>query len=111
MGCEPLTPALVVPEESLSRRQAIYKAYKERKSMDTHSSDPEAHEMEESHKTDEPLDLNHYRIVDEVWHYCSVDWGSKCEALLDYQESLAKPGRYMYWLQFSPQHSGQSKRP
>ncbi|KAI9699132.1 MAG: hypothetical protein M1836_003321 [Candelina mexicana] len=23
------------------------------------------------------LDLNHYRIVDEVWHYNSVDWGDK----------------------------------
>lgn len=69
------------------------KAYKERKSMDTHSSDPEAHEMEESRRNDRPLDLNHYRIVDEVWHFCSVDWGSKCEALSGYRESLAKSGQ------------------
>jgi hypothetical protein len=90
MGCEPLTPALVVHEEPLSRRQALVKAYKERKSIDTHSSDPEAHEMEESRRDDSPLDLNHYRIVDEVWHFCSVDWGSKCEALSSYREILAK---------------------
>lgn len=25
-----------------------------------------------------PLDLNHYRMVNEVWHYSSVDWGHKC---------------------------------
>lgn len=23
------------------------------------------------------LDLSHYRMVDEVWHYCSVDWSTK----------------------------------
>jgi hypothetical protein len=26
------------------------------------------------------LDLNHYRLVSEVWHYCSVDPGSKCRS-------------------------------
>lgn len=25
-----------------------------------------------------PLDLSHYRLVEEVWHYCSVDWNNKC---------------------------------
>ncbi|KAI9843348.1 MAG: hypothetical protein M1837_006474 [Sclerophora amabilis] len=24
------------------------------------------------------LDVNHYRLVDEVWHYSSVDWGERC---------------------------------
>ena len=24
------------------------------------------------------LDLSHYRMVDEVWHYCSTDWSSNC---------------------------------
>lgn len=28
---------------------------------------------------DRTLDLNHYRIVDEVWHFSSVDWGSNCK--------------------------------
>ena len=25
------------------------------------------------------LDLNHYRIVNELWNFTSVDWGHKCE--------------------------------
>ena len=25
-----------------------------------------------------PMDINHYRIVDEVWHFASVDWGHRC---------------------------------
>ena len=79
MGCEPLTPALVVQEEHVSRRKAFVQAYKERMSTDKHSLDPEALEMEETRDHDEPLDLNHYRIVDEVWHFCSVDWGSRCK--------------------------------
>ena len=28
------------------------------------------------------LDLNHYRIIDEVWHFCSVDWGHRCKTNL-----------------------------
>ena len=28
------------------------------------------------------LNLNHYRIVDDVSHYCSIDWGSNCDASL-----------------------------
>jgi len=74
------------------------KAYKERKSIDTHSSDPEAHEMEESRRDNSPLDLNHYRIVDEVWHFCSVDWGSKCERFLAIGKSWLSHGRSMYRL-------------
>ncbi|KAI9808671.1 MAG: hypothetical protein M1825_003823 [Sarcosagium campestre] len=34
----------------------------------------------QSESRDQTLDLNHYRLVDDVWHYCSVDWGDKCEA-------------------------------
>ena len=30
----------------------------------------------------EALDLNHYRVVSEVWHYSSIDWGNKCKNLL-----------------------------
>jgi hypothetical protein len=29
-----------------------------------------------SHMT---LDINHYRIVDEVWHFASIDWGHRCK--------------------------------
>ena len=28
---------------------------------------------------DQPLDLNHYRLVNEVWHYSSVDPGKRCK--------------------------------
>ena len=27
------------------------------------------------------LDLNHYRIVNDVWHFFSVDWGHNCKLL------------------------------
>ena len=27
------------------------------------------------------LDINHYQIVDDVWHFSSVDWGRNCEYL------------------------------
>ncbi|KAL6718069.1 hypothetical protein ACLMJK_004154 [Lecanora helva] len=25
------------------------------------------------------LDVSHYKVVNEVWHYCSVDWGERCK--------------------------------
>lgn len=24
------------------------------------------------------IDLNYYRLIDNVWHFSSVDWGAKC---------------------------------
>ena len=91
MGCDPLKPALVVHEEHLNKGQALVRACKERMSIDRHSSDPEALELEEPSDYEKPPNLNHYRIVDEVWHFCSVDWGFKCKAPLNHQEPLAKP--------------------
>lgn len=35
---------------------------------------------QKSVSSDGVLDLNHYQIVDEVWHFASVDWSSNCEA-------------------------------
>ena len=32
------------------------------------------------------LDLNHWRMVDQVWYYCSVDWGDKCKVVSRLQE-------------------------
>lgn len=29
------------------------------------------------------LNLNYYHLVNEVWHFCSVDWGSRCKTLED----------------------------
>ena len=102
MGCEPLTPALVVPEEHVSRRQALVQAYKDRMSMEKHPEDLEASETGDPPDDDKPLDINHYHIVDEVWHYCSVDWGSKCKTRCSTNGSRLSQGRFMYWLQFSP---------
>ena len=51
----------------------------QRKSTDTHSSDLEKDEKGVEVLAKSPmLDLSHYKMVNEVWHYCSVDWGAKC---------------------------------
>lgn len=52
------------------------------KSVESHSGDIESHhEMEKLKSQAGELDLNYYRLVDEVWHFCSVDWGSRCRFL------------------------------
>ena len=45
-----------------------------------HLSDPEKNGPENPSSIDETeyLQLSHYKLIDEVWHYCSVDWGSRC---------------------------------
>lgn len=51
-------------------------------SVDSHSGDIEGHhELTEFESRSGELDLNYYRLVDEVWHFCSVDWGSRCKFL------------------------------
>lgn len=45
------------------------------KSTDSHSSDLEMHNVGASPTSEtQALDLSHYKLVNEVWHYCSVDW-------------------------------------
>ena len=52
----------------------------ERNSVDTHSADLEKDEKELLVLARFPmLDINHYKMVNEVWHYYSVDWGNNCE--------------------------------
>lgn len=42
-------------------------------------SDPEKNSRELQARIKDPLsNLNHYNVVNEVWHYFSVDWGFKC---------------------------------
>ncbi|KAL2043302.1 hypothetical protein N7G274_003608 [Stereocaulon virgatum] len=49
-----------------------------RKSVDARSSDIEMFEDGATSPIQSPLpDLSHYKLVNEVWHYCSVDWGSR----------------------------------
>jgi hypothetical protein len=42
------------------------------------SSDTESHDLAPGSGLDSSLDLNHYRIVNELWHFMSVDWGHRC---------------------------------
>ena len=30
------------------------------------------------------LDISHYKVVNEVWHFCSVDWGKRCKESLTF---------------------------
>lgn len=51
-----------------------------RESIDTRTSDPEKNVgMTLASADEDMLDLSHYRMVNEVWHYCSVDWGARCK--------------------------------
>ncbi len=55
----------------------------ERKSTDTHSADLEKDEKGLPVLARFPmLDLNHYKMVNEVWHYYSVDWGTNCRSFI-----------------------------
>lgn len=54
------------------------KSQLERKSVESQSVDLEKDGMTMSASLHPPLlDLSHYRMVDEVWHFCSVDWNNK----------------------------------
>lgn len=83
MMSEHNTP-LPVPQKPLtSPLRAAYNRmqnqFMDRGSIDTtHSSDPERDEKATYLPVHSQMrDLNHYRVVDQVWHYCSVDWGSR----------------------------------
>lgn len=61
-----------------ARANKAYARYLERPSIDTHSSNQEVEEKAIPRQVRSPmLDLSHYKVVNQVWHYCSVDWGSK----------------------------------
>ena len=80
MCSEHNTPVSVpqkVPASGLRARfDKTYSKYV-RESIDTHSSDPESNEKATLPTSRTPmLDLNHYKVVNQVWHYYSVDWGT-----------------------------------
>lgn len=85
MCTDPLKPALAptAPETPRSRIHEMWHHQKdmEQTSSQSQTSDPESHmEMAEMEPVERPaLDLSHYNIINEVWHYSSVDWGHKCE--------------------------------
>ena len=71
-------PAALAPHHSgvLSRGR---KPHIGRKSVESQSLDLEKEGVAIPTSLRPPmLDLSHYRLVDEVWHYCSVDWSNKC---------------------------------
>lgn len=50
------------------------------------------------------LDINHYRVVNQFWHYCSVDPGSKCrnlQAILWEANHRADKNRFVHRIQLS----------
>ena len=87
MCCDPLKPEPVANasprpgrmKEMLHTRN--WKPYKltELAAQSKPSPDAESHEMQDGSEAPERmLNLNHYRIVNELWHFMSVDWGHKC---------------------------------
>ncbi|KAI9839844.1 MAG: hypothetical protein M1819_000034 [Sarea resinae] len=82
MRSAPLKPIPVHVEEHKSRFHFDYwSQHTVPRSPTSCASDVEGAielvEKESEDSADEPFDLNHYHLVDEVWHYSSVDWGKK----------------------------------
>ncbi|MCJ1399472.1 hypothetical protein MMC11_002674 [Xylographa trunciseda] len=82
MKCKPLTPHLVSTIPYHSRRD-FWHSPKPRPNSEK-VVDEKSIDIERDHERiyipstqSEAIDLNHYTIVNEVWHYASVDWGSK----------------------------------
>ncbi|KAL2059641.1 hypothetical protein ABVK25_000934 [Lepraria finkii] len=63
---------------SLRQRVGMHSHAPEPKSMDARSSDIEMDiNGASSPVSSHILDLSHYKMVNEVWHFFSVDWGTK----------------------------------
>lgn len=80
MTSDPGRPAVVTTSNQQNRKRAMLPWLKDRSSFDSHAEDVEmtpTREQPPSHATS--LDMNHYRMVNEVWYYCSVDWGTRCK--------------------------------
>ena len=45
------------------------------------SDDPEKRAADKTEQESETLDFNHYRFINYVWHFNSVDFGPKCKLL------------------------------
>lgn len=79
-------------------------------SSSSHSSDPEKDGHEHVSISDaSTLNLNHYNIVNEVWHYCSVDWGSKCKIIVCVRKLPLITLRPLRWIQFDNKHDRREK--
>lgn len=88
MISKPSTPHYVINTAHVSRYQKAFQDFQQIYSPVNRTKD-----VEHSIPLDERAkalvekrggpDLSHWRIVDEVWHYSSVDWGKRCEFLLE----------------------------
>ncbi|KAI9820008.1 MAG: hypothetical protein M1827_006579 [Pycnora praestabilis] len=81
MCSDPLTPLPINTVQSRSRLRNSWRA-SSRKSHDTHASEDAEGDIalanqDHDQRKDQVLNMNHYQIVDDVWHYSSVDWGQK----------------------------------
>lgn len=101
MCCQPGSPVRAgvetIQDGMRATKPAMQKA--EIKSVGSHSTDMELQENG-IESDDDPtfVDLNHYNIVNEVWYFCSVDWGSKCKASRTTLEIGIDSGRPLHWL-------------
>ena len=102
MTSDPDKPAVVTTANQQNRKRAMLPWLKDRSSFDSHAEDVEmtpTREEPPSHATS--LDMNHYRIVNEVWYYCSVDWGTKCKGSVRYEVRLLIRSRSLCRVQLS----------
>ena len=104
MGCDPLKPKPVITEPPRTSFRDMWYHPKDRKEVQRYQSvqgrkalvpnaDPEKAGDSSSVSSNEAktLDLNHYNLINEVWYYCSVDRGPRCEQhACSFQSSLTK---------------------
>ena len=102
MTSDPRRPAVVTTANQLNRKRAMLPWIKDRSSFDSRTEDLEmtpTREQPPSHATS--LDMNHYRMVNEVWYYCSVDWGTRCKGSVRYEIRRLTCSRSLCRLQLS----------
>ena len=92
-------PEKARPSRSRSRPRTPSRVAVDHESVDAHSSDLEKDE----HRISEPgqvpmLDMSHYKMIDQVWHFCSVDWGAKCKPPININVFLANNERPLHWI-------------
>ena len=80
MRQDPNKPVVVPLANHQSRRRDVINRFKfERQSFESQVADMEMTLATDSTATHAMgADINHYRLVDEIWYYCSVDWGTRC---------------------------------